>query len=239
MHELAIDDLPLPVVTFLNAVGIPWPCLNEDAVSEFSSLVSRLGQAVQTTHEDGTRHVAGIAAAYKSASSEKMLDGWQKMSDRHVAEILDGCTVLAGALDVAAGYIVAQKGVALADLVQMAVEFVAAQAAAVETVGLSEAAVPLIIEGGEKLMNSLIADLQQYVLSKVVEAGLKPLLSKVEEALSGLDWSQADAESPGKGTGLELDSAAARTHAQAMGEYASEMRGHAETFASGIRALNF
>lgn len=235
---MAIDDLPLPVVTFLNAIGVPWPYIDESAVSEFSSLVRRFGQAVQTTHEDGTRHMAGIAEAYKSASSDKMLNGWQKMSNRHVTEILDGCTVLADALEVAAGYIVAQKAAALADLVEMAVEFVAAQAAAIETVGLSEAAVPLIIEGGQKLMGSLVADLEQFVMSKVVEAGLKPLTAKVEQALSGLDWSQAGAESSGRGAGLELDSAAARAHAQAMGEYASEMRSHAQTFASGIRGLN-
>ncbi len=30
---MAIDDLPLPIVTFLNATGVPWPYLNEDTVS--------------------------------------------------------------------------------------------------------------------------------------------------------------------------------------------------------------
>lgn len=236
---MAIDDLPMPVVTFLNVIGVPWPYVNEDSVSEFASLVRRFGQAVETTHQEGSQHVAGFAAAYRSASTEKMADGWQKMSSKHVSEILDGCEVLAAALDVAAGYIVAQKGEALVQLAEMAAAFLAAQAAAVETVGLSEAAVPVIIKAATKLMDSLIADLEQFVLSKVVEAGLKPLMAKVEEALSGLDWSQSGGVPSGRAAGFELDSPTARAHAQAMGEYASEMRGHAQTFASGIRGLSF
>lgn len=236
---MPIDDLPGPVVTFLNVLGIPWPYVNEDSISEFSSLVRRFGQAVETTHQEGSRHVAGFAAAYKSASTEKMADGWQKMTDAHVNDILEGCTVLADALEVAAGYVVAQKAAALAELVGMAASFLAAQAAAVETLGLSETAVPLIIKGAEKLMESLIQDLEQYLLSKVVEAGAKPLMAKVEKALSGLDWSQSGAVSPGQGTGFELDEPTARAHAQAMGQYADEMRSHAQTFAAGIRGLEF
>jgi hypothetical protein len=236
---MAIDDLPLPVVNFLNVIGVPWPYVNEDTVMEFSSLVRQFGRAVETTHQDGTRAVAGVAQAYKSAASERMLDGWQKLSDRHVSEILDGCAVLADALEVAAGYIVAQKAEALATLIEIAAAFFADQAAAVATFGIAEAAVPLIIEGAEKLMDSLIMDLEQYLISMVAEAALKPLFAKVEAALAGLDWSQSGAAFPGKGTGFELDAAAARAHAQALGTYAATMRGHAQTFAAGIRGLNF
>ena len=41
---MAIDDLPLPVVTFLNAIGVPWPYLNEDTASEFAGLVRSSGR---------------------------------------------------------------------------------------------------------------------------------------------------------------------------------------------------
>ncbi len=57
---MAIDDLPLPVVTFLNAIGVPWPYLNEDTVSEFAVLVREFRQAAQTTHQDATEAVASI-----------------------------------------------------------------------------------------------------------------------------------------------------------------------------------
>lgn len=236
---MAIDDLPLPVVNFLNVAGVPWPYVNEDTVMDFSSLVRRFGQAVEMTYQDATRHVAGVAEAYRSVASERMSDGWQQLSARHVSEILDGCAVLADALEVAAGYIAAQKAGALAELAGMAAAFFADQAAAVFTVGITEAAAPMIIEGAERLMDSLVMDLQQYLVSRVAEAALKPLLAKVEAALTGLDWSRSGAEPVGRGNGFELDAPAARAHAQAMAGYASDMRSHAETFAAGIRGLRF
>lgn len=236
---MAIDDLPMPVVNFLNVIGVPWPYVNEDTVMQFSSLVRQFGQAVETTHQEAAQHVAGVAQAYRSASSEKMLDGWQKLSDRHVSEILDGCSVLSAALEAAAGYIVVQKAEAVATLVEMAAAFFADQAAAVATFGIAEAAVPLIIEGAEKLMDSLIMDLQQYLISKVAEAALKPLFAKVEAALAGLDWSQSGAAAGNKGTGFELDATAALAHASGLDDYAAQMRSHAQTFASGIRGLSF
>lgn len=236
---MAIDDLPLPVVNFLNVVGVPWPYVNEDTVSQFASLVRGFGQAVQTTHQDATQAVTGVAQAYRSVASERMLNGWQKLSDQHVNEILAGCAVLADALDVAAGYIMTQKAEALATLVEMAAAFVADQAAAVVTFGIAEAAVPLIIEGAEKLMDSLIMDLEQYLITMVAEAALKPLFAKVDAAAAGLDWSRSGAVPAGSGTGFELHSAAARAHAQALTGYAEDIRSHAATFAAGIRGLRF
>ena len=236
---MALDDLPGPVVNLLNVLGIPWPYIDESAVSEFADLTRRFGRAVETTHQDGTKAVSGVAAAYSSASSERMKDGWTRLTARHVTEIQDGCEVLAAALDAAASYIVLQKGEAVAELIGMAAAFVGAQAAAVETVGISEAAVPLIIKGAEKIVASLVADLQQFILARVVEAGLTPLMGKVEDALAGLDWSQPGADTASRGSGLELDAPGALAHAQALDQYSEEMRGHAQVFAAGIRKLAF
>jgi len=236
---VAIDDLPLPVVNFLNVIGVPWPYVNEDTVHDFAGLVRRFGQAVQTTHEDATRQVAGVAEAYRSTASEEMLDGWQRLSSGHVSEIVEGCAMLSGALDVAAGYIVAQKAEAIGVLIGMAAAFVADQAAAVLTFGIAEAAAPLIVEGAERLVDSLVMDLQQYLIAMVAQAALKPLMAKVEAALAGLDWSQSGGGPATGGSGFELDRAAALAHAAALSGYATDMRAHAGTFAAGIRELQF
>ena len=96
---MAIDDLPLPVVTFLNAIGVPWPYLNEDTVSEFAGLVREFRQAVQATHQDATETVASITRAHQSVSTERMQSGWDTLTGRHVDELMAGCTVLADALE--------------------------------------------------------------------------------------------------------------------------------------------
>jgi hypothetical protein len=41
---MAIDDLPLPVVNFLNVLGVPWPYINEQTVWQFASLDSGLSR---------------------------------------------------------------------------------------------------------------------------------------------------------------------------------------------------
>src|SRR5579883_970925 len=221
---MAVDDLPGPVVTFLNVLGVPWPYLNEDEIRRFASMVRQFGQAVEQTHQDATRAIANISQAYQGASTQRMQSGWAHLSAQHVDEIVAGSHVLADALEVGADWVVAQKVEAIAELVSMAATFVADQAAAVATFGLAEAAVPAIIAAGRKLMESLVQDLEQYIIGQVVEAAAKPLFAKVAEAVAGLDWSKttpAGAES----TGFTLEEQVVRANTAAL-------RQHAQTFRS-------
>jgi hypothetical protein len=236
---MAIDDLPLPVVNFLNAIGVPWPYLNEDTVWQFSGLMRQFGQAVQTTHQDATDAVTGIAEAHQAQSTEMMTSGWSKLSAQHVDEIVTGCGVLADALDAAGGYIVAQKGEAIAELVGMAAAFVADQAAALVTFGLSEAALPLIEEAAAKLVESLEADLQQYIAGQVIEAAAKPLFAKIDQALAGLDWSQSGVSPGAASAGFSVYPSVVRTHTTALRGHAATMRSHGATSAEQVRGLKF
>jgi hypothetical protein len=226
------------VVNFLNVIGVPWPYIDEDQVTQFATFVRQFATAVQTTHDDATRTVADIAAAYRGSATDAMTSGWAKLSARHVDELVDGCHVLAGALDVAAGYIVAQKAEAVAVLIGMAAAFVADQAAAVATAGLAEAAVPLIIEGAERVVKSLVMDLEQYLIGKVIETAAKPLFAKVEDAFSGLDWSQSGAQVD-EPDGISLDAEAAFEHIARLQTHADTMRGHGAQFSAAIAGLGF
>ena len=235
---MAIDDLPMPVVTFLNVIGVKWPYINEDSVMQFASLVRDFGTAVQTTHEDATAAVQGIAQAYQSSSTAQMSSGWAELSARHVTELVDGSKILADALEVAAAYIVAQKVAAVVELVTMAAAFVADQAAAVATFGLAEAAVPAILAAGRALMDSLVQDLEQYIIGQVVEAAAKPLFEKVSAAMAGLDWSQTSSTGS-TSSSFSLDPEAVRQHTAALREHAQTFRAHATTFQQGVRAVSF
>jgi len=167
-----------------------------------------------------------------------MQAGWENLTARHVDELTAGCTVLADALDVATGYIVAQKAEAIAVLAGMAAAFVADQAAAVVTLGAAEAAVPLIVASAEALVRSLTADLEQYVVGVVITAAAKPLFAKVEEALTGLDWSRSG-PAAGRPTGFVLDPAAVHAQTAALRGQAAALRAHAVVFQQNVRALKF
>lgn len=237
---MAADDLPMPVVTFLNVLGIDWPYLNEDQIYEFAKLVREFGQAVEQTHQDATTTVANYAEAYQGASTEALQSGWSRISGPHVTEIVDGCQVLAGALEVMAGFVVAQKAEAVVQLAVMAAEFVADQAAAVVTFGLAEAAVPVIIGLGEALMDTLKQQIVQAIVGDVIEAAAKPLFAKVESMVSGLDWSAGEGGGiSGAGDKFSIDFEMAKGHVSTMRTHAETMRGHAANLHAGLSGLSF
>ena len=218
---MAIDDLPGPVVTFLNVIGVPWPYINEDQMMQFASLVREFGQA------------------YQGASTQALQSGWAHLSAQHVQEITAGCSVLGDALEAGAGWIVGQKVEAIAQLIEMAAEFVADQAASVATLGLAEAAVPVIIGLGKALMETLKQTIVQYLMGEIIEAAAKPLFQKVENAMSGLDWSHAPGGDGGSGESFSMDTEALRGHIATMRSHAETMRGHAEKLATGLDGLDF
>jgi hypothetical protein len=236
---MAIDDLPLPVVNLLNVIGVPWPYINEDTVWQFASLVREFRQAVITTHQDATSSFQKISQAHNGTSTQAMMSGWANLSSAHVDEISDACTVLADALEAAGGYIVAQKVIAIADLVELAAAFFADQAAAVVTFGASEAALPLIEAAAQKLVQSLEMDLQQYLAGMVIEAALKPLLAKVKSALSGLDWSQSGGTAARPSTGVSVDPAAVFAQTTMLRSQASAMRSQVSGLISQMQGLKF
>lgn len=236
---MAVDDLPMPVVNFLNVIGIEWPYINEDSIHQFATLVREFGQAVERTHQDATETISHISQAHQGASTQQMVSGWSELSDRHVKEIVDGSVIVADALEAWAAYIVVQKMEAIGQLVAMAAEFVADQAASVATLGIAEAALPVIIELGQKLGQSLIQDLEQYVLSKVIEAALKPFMAKAQALLSGLDWGNTSPSASGVGESFGVDEAAVRLHLTTLRSHADTMIGHGLTLRQGLAGLSF
>jgi hypothetical protein len=239
--DVAADDLPLPVVNFLNVIGVPWPYIDEDVVSEFASLTRAFATAVETTHQDARRAVEGIAAAHQASSTDAMASGWSAMSSRHVYQLIDAAHVLADALDAAAAYIVGQKVVAAGVLVGMAAAFVADQAAAVATAGVAEAAVPVIIAGARVVVKSLVMDLEQYLIARVVEAAAKPLFAQVEAAMSGLDWSGSGLGGSASGgrDGFSVDPGAVGEHIAILRSHAATMRQHGLRYEQAVSGLSF
>jgi uncharacterized protein YukE len=236
---VAADDLPGPVVTFLNVLGIDWPYIDEDQVRQFAIKVREFGQAVEQTHQDATVAIRNYAQAYQGASTEALQSGWAHLSAQHVTEIVDGSRILADALDVGADFIVGQKVEAVIQLGIMAGEFVADQAASIATFGIAEAAVPLIIEAGKLLVNTLKQQIIQMIMAQVIEAAAKPLFAKVEHMMAGLDWSNAPAGGSGAGSGFSIDFAEARGHVALLRSHAETMRGHGQTLNSGLEGLTF
>jgi uncharacterized protein YukE len=238
-------DPPSEVVTFLNVIGVGWPLVNEDTVRDFAGHVRTFASNIENTHQAATATITDMGQAYQGASYDALVAKWAEMSSTHMTALIDGCNVLAEALDVAADYIVQMKMEAIAELVGMAISFVADQAASVFTLGLAEAAEALIIEAGEKVVEFLKQELVQYIISQVVEAAVKPLMAVVEKAVNGFGFQATESilgvtgDSGSLGPTFGIDPDALTGHAATMRGHAQTVAGHAATFKADTAGMDF
>jgi uncharacterized protein YukE len=178
-------DPPTEVVQLLNFIGVDWPMINEDTVREVAGFVKEFADDVQSSHQDATQAIHAMGSAYQGASYEALVQGWADKSTTHMTALLDACNVVVKALDAAADFIVAQKVVAIGELVALAASFAADQAAAVATFGLAEAALAAIEMAARKAVEFMEQQLEQFIVAEVIEAGFKALKPVIESAMKG------------------------------------------------------
>lgn len=231
-------ELPSEVAQFLNFIGVPWINVNEDKVREFATHVRQFGAAIANAHGDATATLKALGAGYKGAAYDALMNMWGSRSTAHINELVDGCNVLATALDVGADFIQGQKIACIGELVGMAAAFVADQAAAFVTFGASEAALPLIEEGATKLMEFAEQQIEQYIIGEIANAALQPVIGKVAQLVEGLVLGNGGAGGA-VGASYEVDLDHLSAHAQIMKGHAQTVAGHVETFTSNLRSLDF
>ena len=231
-------ELPTPVIDFLQVIGINFPQVNEDTVREFAGHVRDFASGIDDAHQAATSTVNAMSSAYSGSSYEQLVETWANMSSSHMQDLVEGCKVVATALDAAADVIVAMKVEAIAELVVLAATFVADQAAAVVTFGLSEAALPLIEEAGTKICEFLEQQLEQHIIGAVITAAVEPLEAIVEKAISGLKFgSGGAAKAPGESFSMIPDQLLA--HGTELQGHADTVAGHASTLSANLSGLSF
>ncbi|WP_441247940.1 hypothetical protein [Kitasatospora sp. McL0602] len=198
---------------------------------------------IDDTHQEASGTIRAMGASYQANSYELLVSKWAHLSQGHMHGLLDACHLLATALDAAAEYIVAMKLECIAELIAMAVAFVADQAAAVATLGLAEAAMALIVKAAETAVDFLVQQLVQYIISKVVEAALTPLLALIEKAVAGMTYSALEdmlgVSGSDAGGGFMIHPDELLAHAEVLARHADTVEQHAQTFAANIEGLNF
>ncbi|MFC8723470.1 WXG100 family type VII secretion target, partial [Kitasatospora sp. NPDC057198] len=114
-------------------MGLNWPDVDEDELREWAQHVREFGRGMRESHDDTDALLKNLGGAFEGASYEAMLSRWGQASGSHMTVLINGCEVLATALEVAAEGVLVAKGVVIAQLVAMAAEMAAAAAAAVAT----------------------------------------------------------------------------------------------------------
>lgn len=241
-------ELPGEVVTMLDFIGVKWPSVNEDKVREFAGHVRDFADNLDTAHNDSTTTLHSMAQAYQGASYEALLATWGRMSTDHMSELVTLCHGAASALDIAADVVVGMKVEAIGELIGLAATFAADQAAAIVTFGLAEAASAFIVEAAKKCINFLESQIEDYVVSAVLEAALGPLIDAVGRAAGGLLFKATedvlgvdpdDIQPPGPGDSFYLHPQQVRDHADLMHGHAQTVASHASDFLTKASAVDF
>jgi hypothetical protein len=237
-------ELPGPVADFLGFIGISWPNVNEDKVREFGEHVAQFANELRSTHEGAGGTLQQLGSAYEGEGYEQLLAAWGRMSSQHLDELLTACDVVSTAMGIAADVIIGMKLEAIGELIALAAQFVAAQAAAVATFGLAEASLVLIETEGRQIVRFLEQELVQYVEGKVLDAAVGPLVAVVERAVEGMVYrGVADAlgvpAGGGAGPGVRIEPDAVLSSAAQLRQHADRADAAGQRFVGVAGSVSF
>ncbi len=243
-------ELPGELVWAMNLIGVNWPQVNEDKVREFADHVRQFAINLDSTHETATATVRQMAEHYQADSYQQLVERWSQMSNDHLSEIVQICGTVATLIDVAADAIVVAKLAVITELGIMAAEFIAAQAAAVATLGAAEAAEALLIEATKRAINMVLQQVEGQIVGQLVEQAIGPLEVVVERALGGLVFkgvqAALDGVAPaggaggGAGTGdFRINPEALLRLAAALHDHSEQVTGHVSSFTTATSGVSF
>lgn len=179
-------QLPSELTWCLNMLGIPWPDIDEDELHNWATQVRKYANDTSETHDAAHAKVKSLAATTHGDSYDALREGWQKASNTHMKDLVQGCHLFSDALDAAADVVVVVKLAIIAALTAMAAQIAAAQASAAITGGASEASIPAVVQGTQATVQEQLNMLAQQVISGLLKAVATPLEDTIAKAVEGM-----------------------------------------------------
>ena len=179
-------QLPSELTWCLNLLGIPWPDIDEDELHNWATQVRTYADNTSDTHDAAHAKVKSLASTTHGDAYDALSAGWEKASNTHMKDLVQGCHLFADALDAAADVVVVVKGAIIAALAAMAAQIAAAQATAAITGGASEATIPATVQATQTTVQSQLNNLAQQVIGGLLQAVATPLEDTIAKAVEGM-----------------------------------------------------
>ncbi|MFE9441496.1 PE-PGRS family protein [Streptomyces sp. NPDC006602] len=185
--------LPSELVWVLDLLGYTWPEVDEEALHEVAETWRSFGAELEQIQAQGE----GLARTVVSFNSGSAVDGFSKAwgaytgangEDSYIPDAKTACEVIAFAFDAAAIAVLTAKLSVIAQLVALAVEIIAAQAAAPFTFGLSEVGAL----GATQATRLIVRELLDRLKKEVVEAVTKGMEHATMDALKKIAKEQLE-----------------------------------------------
>jgi hypothetical protein len=199
--------LPSGLVWVLDLIGVNWPDIDEDDLRQGADELRTIASELGSNTGDAKNSVAAMLGSNSSESLELFDAMWSKIADGHLPQMQEAMGLLADGLDVSAVLVVGLKVGAIVQLVALAAEIIADQAAAPFTFGLSEAAIPVEIAATRLVTKQLVKKVVDTVEQQLMDVVTGAVFNALGTA-GGELATQLVGEAAGTGGGVDLGAAA-------------------------------
>ncbi|MFI0713994.1 PE-PGRS family protein [Streptomyces inhibens] len=177
--------LPSEVAWILDLLGYNWPDADEDKLHECAQAWRNFAESVNQASSQGSSAANEVVSANSGEAIEGFTNEWGSFAgsgdsgDNYLRDAAAAAEVIAVAFDAAAIAVLAGKVAVIVQLVMLAAEIIAAQAAAPFTLGLSE----IGAAGATQATRVIVRQILDKIKREVMEAATKAMEHATMDAI--------------------------------------------------------
>ncbi|MFI6448662.1 hypothetical protein [Kitasatospora sp. NPDC050543] len=178
--------LPDEVAWVLDLIGVHWPNVDEDEYRQMADDLRSFAGEIDDGRAETATAVQQLIAVNTGAATEAFNLHWEKLSGKHLHNMAEAGRLLATALDGAAALIEGAKLAAIAQLVFLAGEVAAAQAAAPLTLGLSEVGALGATQVTRIAVKRILKEVEQAIVAELMAVAQEPVMNALSTMATDL-----------------------------------------------------
>ncbi|MET7478718.1 toxin glutamine deamidase domain-containing protein [Streptomyces sp. NPDC005648] len=181
--------LPNELEWVLEMLGYNWPTADEDKLKDCAKLWRKFGDDVTELHTKANTSARQVVAHNAGDSIDAFTKTYAKFDsggDGYLANAAQAAYIIATVLEACAYLVEFAKWAVIAQLIALAIEIAAAQAAAPFTFGLSEVGALGATQAARLIVRRLLKELKDALLEAIVEAMKEPAISMIEAIITDL-----------------------------------------------------
>ncbi|MGW4543866.1 toxin glutamine deamidase domain-containing protein [Streptomyces chartreusis] len=182
--------LPDELEWVLEMLGYRWPTADEDKLRDSAALWREFGEKVNGLHTTANTSARQVLAHNAGESIDKFSKTYEKFDggggDGYLQNAAQAAFIIANVMEACAYLVEFAKWAVIAQLIALAIEIVAAHAAAPFTFGLSEVAGLGATQVTRLIVRRLLDELKKALMEAIVEAMKEPAISAIEAIITDL-----------------------------------------------------
>jgi hypothetical protein len=176
--------LPGEVAWVLNLLGYDWPEADESKIMDAAGAWRTFAEEVAQLEARGVTTAGQVISAGSGDAADSFTEAWRQFSDGgdgYLSDARQTAEFIAIGLDAVAVEVMIVKAMVLAQLIALAFEFAAAQAAAPFTFGLSEGGLLAATQAARIAVRELFLRLRRVITEKMAQIAEKASVQAVKD----------------------------------------------------------